>query len=175
VSNVGFPPIPDAALRLYLAPMRVRSFHPADAPALAQLFFDAIHQIAHRHYSDDQVRVWAPEVPRPEQFITWASDGRLFLVAVNEKDEPLAFGDLQSDGHIDHLYCRPDIAGTGVTSIVYDALEAAAKEDGFTLIYVDASEPARRFFLRKGFRTDHRRDFLVGDVPIHNYRMEKLL
>jgi putative acetyltransferase len=30
---------------------------------------------------------------------------------VDEDDEPLAFADLEMDGHIDHLFCRPDAAG----------------------------------------------------------------
>ena len=30
-----------------------------------------------------------------------------------------------------------------------------------------------RFFLRQGFTVLRRRDLLIGDVPIHNYAMEK--
>jgi putative acetyltransferase len=155
--------------------MRIRSFRSDDAPALAQLFYDAVHQVAGRHYSEAQVRAWAPAVPSIEQVTAWASDGRLFLLAVNDRDQPLAFADLEADGHIDHLFCRADLAGTGVTSRLYDELEARASASGLKLLFVEASEPARRFFLRKGFAVDHRRDFEVHGTPIHNYRMEKRL
>ncbi len=155
--------------------MEVRPFRREDAPALAALFYAAIHQIARLHYSDEQVRAWAPDVPSAEQIASWGDDGRLFLVGVDGEGVPFAFGDLEADGHIDHLFCRPDVAGTGVTSLVYDGLEGAARERGLELLYVEASEPARRFFLRKGFRVDRRRDFPVRGVPIHNYRMEKRL
>jgi putative acetyltransferase len=140
---------------------------------LAQLFYDTIHNIAGQHYSAEQVHAWAPTVPSSERFIAWGSDGRLFLVVAGERDEPLAFGDLERDGHIDHLFCRADLAGTGVTSLLYDALEHEARRQKQRLLYVEASEPARRFFSRKGFRMDHRRNILVNGVPIHNYRMEK--
>jgi putative acetyltransferase len=40
---------------------------------------------------------------------------------------------------------------------------------------VEASEPARRFFLKHGFSELHRRNFEIGGVPIHNYAMEKRL
>lgn len=153
--------------------MRIRLFAPSDAAALAQLFHDTVHRIAGQHYSAEQVKAWVPNVPDPQRFLDWGSDGRLFLVAAGDEDEPLAFGDLEHDGHIDHLFCRADLAGTGVTAALYDALEEAACNREVERLYVEASEPARRFFLRKGFHVDHRRDFSIGGVPIHNYRMEK--
>lgn len=155
--------------------MPVRPFHHSDAPALAHLFYAAIHEIAALHYSPEQARAWAPYEPSAELVDGWAGDGRIMLVATDALDEPLAFGDLEADGHIDHLFCRPDQAGTGVSILLYEAIEATARGQGLARLFVEASEPARRFFLRRGFRVDHRRDFEVRGVPIHNYRMEKML
>jgi putative acetyltransferase len=155
--------------------MFIRSFRPGDAPALARLFHDAVHRIASRHYSPEQVKAWAPAVPPAERLLGWATDGRLLLVAVDEEDAPLAFVDLEADGHVDHLFCRPDAAGTGITARLHQALEAAAAERGIALLYTEASEPARRFFERQGYVLLHRRDFEIGGVPIHNYAMEKRL
>lgn len=50
---------------------------------------------------------------------------------------------------------------------------AAAAERGMTRLFVEASEPARRFFLKKGFKLVARRDFEIAGVSIHNYSMEK--
>lgn len=97
------------------------------------------------------------------------------FVATDECDEPLAYGDLEADGHIDHLFCRPDVAGTGVTSALYDRLENIGRDLGLQLLYVEASEPARRFFERKGFTALMRREFPIRGVLIHNYYMEKRL
>lgn len=155
--------------------MRIRPFRPEDAPALARLFHDSVHRIAARHYSAEQVRAWAPGVPPAERLLGWAGDGRLLLVAVDGADAPLAFGDLEADGHVDHLFCRPDAAGTGIAARLHDALEAAAVERGIGRLYTEASEPARRFFERRGYALLHRRDFEIGGVPIHNYAMEKRL
>lgn len=97
------------------------------------------------------------------------------LVATDVFDEPLAFGDLEADGHIDHLFCRPDQAGTGVSSLLYNEIEKIWRSQGLARLFVEASEPAKRFFLRQGFRVDQRRDFEVRGVAIHNYGMEKIL
>jgi putative acetyltransferase len=155
--------------------MRIRSFRPGDAAELARIFYDAVHRVAGCHYSVEQVRAWAPEVPDPERFLERGADGRLLLVAADEGDRPLAYGDLEADGHIDHLYCRPDVAGTGIASALYDRLEAAAGGRGIGRLFVEASEPARRFFLRKDFVVLRRRKFKLGGVAIHNFAMEKRL
>lgn len=155
--------------------MHVRPFCFQDAPALARIFYAAVHRIAGLHYSVEQLNAWAPIVPSPDRFVERGTDGRVFLVAVDNSDQQVAYGDVEADGHIDHLFCRPDVAGTGITSILYDHMEAAAKDRGISRLYVEASEPAQRFFLRNNFTVLQRRDFNLGDVPIHNFAMEKLL
>ena len=155
--------------------MHIRSFRSGDAPALARIFYAAVHQLGGLHYSLEQLNAWAPVVPNSERFLEQGADGRILLVAADDCDQPLAYGDLEKNGRIDHLYCRPDAAGTGVASALYDHLEAVAKDRGIGRLYVEASEPARRFFLRKSFIVLQRREFTLGGVAIHNFAMEKLL
>ena len=155
--------------------MRVRPFRPSDASTLAAIFFDAIHKIARIHYSEEQVRAWAAAPPPPERYIDRSRDGRILLIAVDDADKPVAYGDVEADGHIDHLFCSPDAAGTGATSFLYDHIEAAARRRGLKRLYVEASEPARRFFLKHRFIVLARRDFEVSGVPIHNFAMEKVI
>jgi putative acetyltransferase len=159
----------------YQPRMPIRPFRSDDAPALARIFHGAVHEIAAHHYSPEQIAAWAPEVPSAERLLGWALDGRLLLVAVDAADAPIAFADLEADGHVDHLFCSPHVAGTGVTASLYAALEAAARQCRIARLYTEASEPARRFFERQGFLMLHRRNFELGGVPIHNYAMEKRL
>ena len=155
--------------------MRVRAFRPGDEAELAQIFFSAVHEVASARYSPRQVKAWAPEMPSAEQFAVRAADGRAVFVAVDEQDRPLPYGDLEPDGHTDNLYCRPASTGAGVAAAVYEAIEAAAWRSRIGLLFVEASEPARRFFLKRGFELVARRDFKLDGVPVHNIRMEKRL
>ena len=155
--------------------MLIRPFLAADAVPLAALFHASVHQAGLRDYSPEQVSAWSPTVPDPARFIGRAQDGRIFLVAVDDAGNPIAYGDLERDGHIDHLYCRPDVVGTGIGSALYDALESAANDRGIEFLFVEASEAARRLFERKGFAVERRNDFAINGVPIHNYRMVKSL
>jgi putative acetyltransferase len=171
----GLPGVADGRATREKRDVRIRLFLSEDAPALAALFHAAVHGIARADYSQAQVDAWSPCVPNPARFRARAADGRVVLVAVDDRDAPLAYGDVEADGHVDHLYCRPDAAGTGVTAALYEALEAAARGRGIGRLYTEASEPARRFILKQGFAVVARNDFELGGVAIHNWRMEKRL
>lgn len=41
-------------------------------------------------------------------------------------------------------------------------------------LYVEASEPARRFFEKRGFVVDARNDFIINAVAIHNSEQQRL-
>jgi putative acetyltransferase len=153
----------------------IRPYEPRDAALLGAVFFDAIRRAGRRDYSQAQVEAWAPAIPDKAWFAARAKDGRLILVAVDKVDEPIAYGDWEPNGHIDHLYCRTEFIGSRTASALYDRLEQQARERGMTKLFVEASEAARKLFLRKGFALVKRRDFLLRGVKIHNYLMEKLL
>jgi putative acetyltransferase len=153
----------------------IRRYETRDAGVLADLYRRSVEQIGPKDYGEEQVRAWAALGPSPAQIDGRAADGRTTLVAVDDEDQPLAFGDLEHDGHIGYLYCAPEAAGTGVTTALYDRLEEIARERGMKRLHAEASEAARRFFLKRGFSVVNRRAFEISGVPIHNYGVEKWL
>lgn len=154
---------------------KIRHFRPADAAALAEVFKSAVHGIASRYYSPQQINAWCPEVPPAEAIRQKLSDGRMVWVAADAENRPVAFIDLEADGHIDMLFCHPRAAGQGVAAALYRALEAAALRQGNRLLSAEASEAARGFFQRMGFAVEERREFARRGVTIHNYRVVKTL
>lgn len=154
---------------------RIRQFQAGDTAALAEVFRSAVHGIASRFYTPEQINAWCPGVPPAAAIGQKLSDGRAAWVAVDEEDAPVAFIDLQADGHIDMLFCHPRAAGQGVAAALYVRLETVALRQGLKLLYVEASEAARGFFERQGFAVDRRRVFERSGVKIHNYRMVKIL
>ncbi|MEI9996035.1 MAG: GNAT family N-acetyltransferase [Rhizomicrobium sp.] len=155
--------------------MRIRSYDVRDAAQLGMVFRRAILEIGAKDYTAGQVAAWAGPEDAGLRLHGKLSDGRHALVAVDDADRVLAFGDLETDGHIDFLYALPEVAGTGVASALYDALEEVAQTRRLPRLYTEASEAARRFFIKKGFAVVQRRDFAVRGVAIHNYAMEKRL
>jgi putative acetyltransferase len=62
-----------------------------------------------------------------------------------------------------------------VAAALYAELEAAARARGIGRLFAEASEPARRFLLKRGFRAIGRNRFALEGVAIENVRMEKRL
>jgi len=167
--------MPSAGSYICRVEVTIRAYDPRDAADLADVFFRSVRQVALFDYTATQVRAWAPEPRTAEWAHGEASDGRLVLVAANADDRPVAYIDLEPDGHIDRVFCAPEAAGQGIASRLYDAVEAAAREQGITNLFTEASELARRLFERKGFAVVERQDLVIRGVAIHNYRMAKAL
>lgn len=155
--------------------MHIRSYQTKDAADLPGIFRRAVEVIGPQDYSTAQVEAWLSRAPSAERIHALYTDGRTALVATGDHDRPVAFGDVEADGHIDMLYCAPEAAGSGIVSALYDRIELEMRRRRVGRVYVEASEAARRFFLKKGFAVVARREFPIGGVPIHNFAMEKEL
>ncbi len=155
--------------------MNIRRYRTFDAPALSEIFVSSVRALGPAFYSAEQVDAWASISPTADQIHIRCTDGRTMLIAVNDADHPLAFGDIEGDGHIDVLYCSPEMAGKGIMSALYDALEDIAIKRKLNRLFVEASEAAKPLFEKKGFQVRARRELSIGNVAIHNYAMEKML
>ncbi|MEH6697241.1 MAG: GNAT family N-acetyltransferase [Brevundimonas sp.] len=149
----------------------LRAYVAADAGHLAQLYYDSARILGSRRYTPEQVAVWAPAPVSPETVHARTMDGRLTMVACAPTGQRLAYGDLEPNGHIDHLYAHPDAAGRGVAKALLDRLIEVARESGISHLHVEASELARGLFERAGFYVMRRREFEINGVLIHNYAM----
>lgn len=154
---------------------RIRAYRSADAEAVSTIYVRAITGLAGRCYSPEQVAAWAGNARTPEETDASCNDGRAVWVAVDEQDMPVAFIDLEADGHIDMMFCVPEYAGRGVASALYRELEAAALARGLSLLHVEASEVAKPVFGHWGFTLVRRNDLTIDGLAIHNYAMEKQL
>lgn len=154
--------------------IRIRPYRAADAPSMARLYFDSVRELGSRRYSPEQVAAWAPEPPSPAKVNARAGDGRVTLIAERPTGELMAYGDLERDGHIDHLYRHP-AAEPGAAQTLLLALIDRARADGVDRLYVEASELARGLFERNGFIVQRRRDLSLRGVAIHNFAMERRL
>ncbi|MEN3950509.1 GNAT family N-acetyltransferase [Iodidimonas sp. SYSU 1G8] len=155
--------------------MRLRRYAPADAPALSSVYVRSVLGLGPRDYRPDQVSAWAGRAPGPDAMAARLGDGRVVIVALGEEDQRVGFCDLEPDGHIDLLYCVPEVAGTRVAAALLERIETEARAQGIARLYTEASEAARRLLLRHGFTELARRDFTLDSVPIHNFAMEKRL
>lgn len=82
--------------------MEIRRFIEGEETLLFRVFFSAIHQVASRDYTPEQVAAWAPE---DSDMSAWAERMRTirpFVVTID--DVPVGYADVQSNGYITHFF-----------------------------------------------------------------------
>ncbi len=152
--------------------MLVRAFKDGDEPALQAVFYSAVHIIAAKDYSVEQLDAWAPHRPDWE---AWTSRMQGLRPLVAEADgRVVGYADLQPNGYIDHFFVSGKYARRGVGRLLMESLHARAAESGLARLFSDVSVTAEPFFERFGFVVVERKDVVIGRVSLPNARMEKL-
>ena len=153
----------------------IRSFRSDDAERLVALVQTSIRGLGARAYSREQIAAWSSRHHEAARFEHRHALGHRILLAVDDEDEPAAFTLYEPDGHLDMLYCHPAHAGRGLATALIHRVEAEASAAGVPRLTTEASDLARPVFENAGWTTEHRRDFALGDVPIHNWAMVRHL
>ncbi len=153
----------------------IRAFRADDADLLAELCRASIRELGSRRYSPEQVTAWHGRAPDSSDYLARVARGHRIFVSEADSGEIAAYALLEPDGHLDRLFCHPRHAGKGHASALLAHAEREAQHSGLTRLYTEASEVARPVFERAGYLVDHRRDFDMSGVAIHNYAMSKAL
>ncbi len=152
----------------------IRNYHVEDASALANIYFHTIHRINIKHYTQEQVDVWAPESSLEGE--GWK---KKFLrtnpiVAVIE-DKVVGFAEFEPDGHIDCFYCHHEWIGKGVGSALMNEIFIRAKNSNINRIFSEVSITAKPFFEKQGFVVLSEQKIVRKGIELTNYKMEKKL
>ena len=150
--------------------MHIRLYRTADCPPLLKLFYDTVHTVCAGDYSPAQLDAWAPAKPDAS---AWDASLRSRTTLVTEEGGNIpGFGNTGPDGHLDLLYVHRDRQRRGVASVLCNFLETLYPVDRVT---VHASETARPFFERRGYRVLRPQQVERRSQVLTNYVMEKEL
>ncbi len=151
----------------------LRDFQSCDGPALRAVFESAIHGVAIRDYTQQQVDAWAP---REHDAQDWAEHMQDLAPFVAERDgEIVGYADLQANGYIDHFFVSAAAGGHGVGGMLMRRLLARADELGLAEMTSNVSLTAQPFFAHFGFEVVEHRVVDVRGVELRNAAMRKRL
>jgi len=153
--------------------MQIRQFKAGDEAALLAVFRSAVHQVAARNYSLEQVLAWAPSDLAVEEFGVRLRENKPFVAVMGL--EPVGFADLQEDGYIDQFYVSGHLGGRGIGCLLMNHLEAEAALRGIKGLYSFVSLTAEPFFAGRGFYVEERRRPILRGVTFDNALMRKPL
>jgi len=151
----------------------IRPFKKGDEADLWRVFFTAIHGLAARDYSPEQVEAWAPAHLEPARWAARIRGTAPFVAQIG--NEIVAYADLQADGYIDHFFVAPDFARRGIGSRLMKEIHEVAMHRGIERLFSNVSITARPFFERWGFSVESPQEVTIQGVTLRNFRMEKAL
>lgn len=153
--------------------MEIRRFIEGEETSLFRVFFSAVHQVASRDYTPEQVAAWAPE---DSDMSAWAERMRTirpFVVTID--DVAVGYADVQPNGYITHFFVSGEHPRKGVGTLLMDRIHEEAGHLRLERLSADVSQTAEPFFTSYGFHVVERRHPVRRGVTLHNALMRKSL
>ena len=151
--------------------MELRKYKSEDCTTLAELFFQTVHSINSKDYTNDQLDAWATG---DVDISAW---NRSFLnhntLVAEINTTIVGFGDMDDNGYLDKLFVHKDYQGKGVATAIVNELEQQAVRHGVTLFSTHASITAKPFFEKRGYRVVRENTAVRCNIVLNNFIMEK--
>lgn len=148
--------------------MLIRRYQRSDCKDLVELFYNTVHSINAKDYTEEQLNVWATGSVDLEK---WNQSllSHFSVVAV-EDGIIVGFGDIDTTGYLDRLYVHKDYQYQGIATAICDKLEYIF-DVGKVTTY--ASITAKPFFEKRGYKVIKKQNVERNGVLLQNYVMEK--
>ncbi len=152
----------------------VRAYESNDATDLAKIYYNTIHKVNTKDYSEIQLEAWAPKSSIEADSWLKKFEKTKPLVAVDDKTV-VGFAEFESNGHIDCFYCHHEWIGFGVGSALMNAIHEIAHGQKILKIFAEVSITARPFFEKHGFTVTEEQKVSIKGIELINFKMEKRL
>lgn len=150
--------------------MILRSYTKDDCESLMQLFYDTVHTVNRRDYSEAQLNAWADGNPDKE---AWHQSLQEHVTLIAEEEGKIVgFADMAEDGYLDRLYVHKDYQGRGIAAALCEALE---RQTATRRVTTHASITAKPFFEKRGYGVIRSQQVERHGVLLTNFVMEKKL
>ena len=151
--------------------MEIRRFQPGDEAGLFRVYFTAIHQIASRDYSREQIDAWAPADLDKAQWAARIQQIQPFVALLH--NQIVGYADIQPDGYIDHFFVSGDHPRQGIGTQLMVRLLEEARSLGLKTLTSNVSKTAEPFFAFHGFEVVKRNHPILRGVTLQNAQMHK--
>ena len=148
----------------------IREYLASDCKYLAELFYQTVHSINAKDYTDEQLNVWATGNVDINEWNQSLSE-HFSLVAI-KGGIIVGFGDIDKTGYLDRLYVHKNYQNQGIATAICDKLEHTFSVSKIT---THASITAKPFFLHRGYNVIKEQQVFRSNIPLTNYIMEKPL
>ncbi len=147
----------------------VREYRLSDCKRITELFYDTVHKVNIKDYTEEQIEAWAGTIPNAED---WDRSFQEHITGVAVKcGEIVGFGDIDKFGYIDRLYVDSLHQNEGVGKKLCDWLENKIDVRKYTVF---ASITAKGFFEKRGYKVVKENYVNRCGIILKNYFMYKI-
>ena len=148
--------------------MEIREYKSSDCNEIADLFYNTVHFINSKDYTEDQLNVWATgNIDIDEWNKSFFNN---YTLIAEENGIIIGFGDIDDKGYLDRLYVHKNYQNIGVATALCDRLEKKYEVERIT---THASITAKSFFEKRGYRVVKKQFVERNGVRLINYIMER--
>lgn len=152
----------------YYKCMLIKSYEKEFFIDICTLFYETVHSVNARDYSESQLEAWAPKDNDYSRLKTALEKNRT-LVAIDD-GMIIGFADIEDTGYLDHLFVHRDYQGKGVATALCNEIEA---KGNFNEIETHASITALPFFEKRGYKVVREQIVEIRGEKLENYVMRK--
>ncbi|MCD8029065.1 MAG: GNAT family N-acetyltransferase [Erysipelotrichaceae bacterium] len=151
--------------------MEIRLYQPSDLEEVMHLFYDNVHSVCAKDYTNEQLDAWAP---KEANVYRWESSlNKNHTLVVIDNNHIIGFGNIGQTGYLDRLYVDCQYLHQGVGSLILDHLEKYAAAKGNTHMNTQASITSKPFFEARGYTCIEKQIVERRGVRLKRYLMEK--
>jgi putative acetyltransferase len=147
--------------------MKIRKYQQSDCKELTELFYNTVHTVNAKDYTEKQLNVWATGQVDLRQW-NLSLQEHYSVVAV-ENDIIVGFGDIDKTGYLDRLFVHADYQRKGIATSICNQLEQLVEGN----ITTHASITARPFFEKRGYKVVKEQQVERQGIFLTNYVMAK--
>lgn len=147
--------------------MQLRKYKTSDCEQLAELFYNTVHSVNAKDYTEEQLNVWATGQVDLEKW-NQSLQEHYSIVAV-EDEVIVGFGDIDKTGYLDRLFVHAEYQGKGIATVICNQLEQTVKGT----ITTHASITAKPFFEKRGYKVVEEQQVERQGIYLANFVMIK--
>lgn len=147
-------------------PIHLRRYINADCEKVAQLFYETVHSVNAKDYTEQQLFAWAKDKTQLQRRRTDLLAQNTFVAETG--GQIVGFGSVTQTGCLDFLFVHKDFQGQGIATRLCDELER-----GFSVAVTYASVTAKPFFEKRGYVVTAEQEVERCGVKLKNYAMQK--
>jgi len=152
----------------------IRTLVESDLSSCVKLFFDTVHTVNAKDYTNEQLNVWAPATTNATDPGCQTILNHIAYVAEINKMF-VGFGDMTKQGYLDRLYVHHNYQRQGVASAIVNKLIEDAYKLDLAEITTHSSITAKPFFESFGFIACQQQEVDLSGVKLVNFIMKKTL